>query len=302
MVGEHTLDDSIELQRRAHVLARWDAPVSVHAIVAMLSAHRLDDAQIVAAELASNPNASPTARAVGQALVDSWGMRVGHAIERLQTALRNVDGPLREAYTGDTLAVLELRKLAELTGRERELADWFVDEVLPEKLPRTDGALTMPIAALCLYASPDHASRCLDALETLDPAPAHDRFDGLDGFLRGARAYAYGDVSAAVDAWRGLPSAYYFAASLPSRAFADAGEPELAARCDDVKMSRRPYAGLSRAQPSVARRAAAAGDSARARELATEVVEAWSHADVRIPAVEEMRALLDALMLDADGR
>lgn len=300
--GGQAVDDVAMLQRRAHVLARWDAPVSVHAIIALLSARRVDDAQIVAAELAATPHASPSARAVGQAMVDSWGMRVGHAIDRLKAALLAVDGPLRDAYTGDTLAVLALRKLAELTGRERELADWFVDAMLPAGFPRTDGALTMPITALCMYASPERASRCLDHIEALPSAAAHDRYDGIDEYIRGARSYAHGNVHEAVEAWRGLPSAYYFAASLPSHAFDDAGEPELGARCDEVKMSRRPYAGLSRAQPSMARRAAARGETDRARELAREVIEAWNQADVRIPAVEEMRTLLDALMLDANER
>ncbi|MEM9071526.1 MAG: serine/threonine-protein kinase [Myxococcota bacterium] len=298
--GDHPLEQSLALQRRAHTLARYDAPVTVHAIQAMLGADRIDDAQLLAAELASNPDASPAARAAGLSMTDSWRMRVGHATERLQRALERVE-TMRDGYTGDPLAILTLRKLAELMGRERELADWFVEIAVPDRLPETDGALTMPIAALCMYASSEAAARCFDALDALPPAPAHNHFDGIDDYLRGGRLYASGEITQAVDAWRGLPSAYYFAASLPSTAFEVAGEPELAARCDEVKMSHAPFAGLSRAQPSVARRHAARGEHERARELAEEVIRAWSQADVRIPGVEEMRELLNELMLQPRG-
>ena len=298
--GEHSLEQSLNLQRRAHTLARYDAPVTVHAIQAFLAANRIDDAQLLAAELASNTAAAPNARAVGLAMTDSWSMRVGHATQRLQQALERVER-MRDGYTGDTLAVLLLRKLAELMGRERELADWFVEVAVPQRLPLTDGALTMPIAALCMYASPPAATRCLDALEALPPAPGHSRFDGIDAYMRGARLYASGEIGPAVEAWRGLPSAYYFAASLPTQAFELAGEPELAARCDEVKMSHALFAGLSRVQPSVARRHATRGETAQAKQLAEEVISAWSQADLRIVAVEEMRRLLDELMLHPSG-
>ncbi len=298
--GEHSLEQSLALQRRAHTLARYDAPATVHAIQAFLGADRIDDAQLLAAELASNSHAAPSARAVGLAMTDSWTMRVGHATRRLQESLEQVDR-MRDGYTGDTMAVVNLRKLAELMGREQEIADWFVEVAVPQRLPATDGALTMPIAALCMYASPEGAERCFDELERLPPAPGHSSFDGIGAYMRGARLYAAGETAPAVEAWRGLPSAYYFAASLPSQAFEIAGEPELAARCDEVKMSHALFAGLSRAQPSVARRHASRGETARAKQLAEEVISAWSQADVRIPAVEEMRRLLDELMLQPSG-
>jgi serine/threonine protein kinase len=52
---------------------------------------------------------------------------------------------------------------------------------------------------------------------------------------------------------------------------------------------------FSGAEPRMARRALARGDRARARELAEKVIRAWSTADVKVPAVDEMRRLLQKL-------
>ena len=53
-----------------------------------------------------------------------------------------------------------------------------------------------------------------------------------------------------------------------------------------------PFNGVGLAHVRSARRALAAGDTKRAKELARCIVEAWSTADVPVPAVAEMRALL----------
>jgi hypothetical protein len=74
--------------------------------------------------------------------------------------------------------------------------------------------------------------------------------------------------------------------------FEHIGESSLAARIDAIKMRYRYFAGLSDATPREAQRALARGERARARELAQQVVDAWEVADVVVPAVAEMRALL----------
>jgi hypothetical protein len=51
--------------------------------------------------------------------------------------------------------------------------------------------------------------------------------------------------------------------------------------------------GISLAWVRAARCAEARGDHAHARELAKRVVDAWSMADAPVPAVQEMRALLE---------
>ena len=82
---------------------------------------------------------------------------------------------------------------------------------------------------------------------------------------------------------------------LPTEAFERAGEPDLAARLDARKLAYTFIAGVSEAAPREAKRALAAGDKARAKALAESVVQAWEVADVDVPAVAEMRALLKSL-------
>jgi hypothetical protein len=55
------------------------------------------------------------------------------------------------------------------------------------------------------------------------------------------------------------------------------------------------YHGASLATLRSARRAAARGDHAAARRYAQQVIDAWASADVEVPAVAEMRALLTKL-------
>jgi hypothetical protein len=51
---------------------------------------------------------------------------------------------------------------------------------------------------------------------------------------------------------------------------------------------------VSEAAPREAKRALARGERDKARQIAEKVVKAWEVADVEVPAVTEMRALLRA--------
>jgi hypothetical protein len=146
------------------------------------------------------------------------------------------------------------------------------------------------LVGVCMYASPDVAGRCLKMLE---PHTA------LQPWLRakaaGAGHYARGDLRAAAQAWRPLPLLYGYAMlDLPVDALDHGGEPEAARRLDADILPLTYYAGISLAHPREAERAAKAGDSGRARKLAQEVIDAWGVADVEVPAVTRMRALLAA--------
>jgi hypothetical protein len=79
---------------------------------------------------------------------------------------------------------------------------------------------------------------------------------------------------------------------VPTEIFDSAGEPELAEQIDNELADRAFFHGISAALPRMAKRAFARGDKARARELAQKVIDAWSVADVPVPAVDEMRKLL----------
>jgi hypothetical protein len=76
-------------------------------------------------------------------------------------------------------------------------------------------------------------------------------------------------------------------------AFDRAGEPELAERIDRHNLGPEgPFNGVGLAHLRAAKRAAARGDRARAEKLGRRVIEAWSTADVPVPAVAELKALL----------
>ena len=84
---------------------------------------------------------------------------------------------------------------------------------------------------------------------------------------------------------------------LYAAAFDAAGEADLAERVDARLIAAKDgnYGGASLSHVRSARRAMARGDRARAKQLAQQVVDAWGGADVPVPAVAEMKALLARL-------
>jgi hypothetical protein len=116
---------------------------------------------------------------------------------------------------------------------------------------------------------------------------------GQVSFIQGAEAYARGDDAAAVAAFRQLahrPGS--LGQNLMPAVFDRAGELDLAERIDQrVADTTGPLNGVGLAHVRAARRALARGDRARAEALARKIVDAWSGADVPIPAVAEVRAL-----------
>jgi hypothetical protein len=77
--------------------------------------------------------------------------------------------------------------------------------------------------------------------------------------------------------------------------FEHTGERELVDRVEAAIVDRSAELnGASLALVRAARRAAKRGDAERARALAEKVVQAWSVADEPVPAVTEMRRLVQA--------
>jgi hypothetical protein len=77
--------------------------------------------------------------------------------------------------------------------------------------------------------------------------------------------------------------------------FDRAGLPDIAERIDPLPASTEAWGGASLAHVRAARRALARHESRKARALAQQVVEAWTDADVALPVVAEMKALLARL-------
>lgn len=294
--GELTPERSLEQQRRAVTLSPHDPPLAMHYAMNLLRERRLEDARTVAANLSQAEVPHEVASAYVQTLIDAGLGRFARGIERMQAALGRV-ARLQPGYTGETSSLILLRKLAEITGRTREVGDWFADELVlaePSRLPASPGALDMPMTSLCMYASPDRAVACFDRIAAIHE-DLGTGFEGFAGYLEGGRRYARGDVEGAAAAWRNLVADPYFGSNLPVAAFDAAGEPELGDECAQLQRVWSIYRGLSPVHARGAERAEHAGDAEGARRMAREVIDAWSVADAPVPAVARMRALLERL-------
>ena len=222
--------------------------------------------------------------------------RFGRAHERLLDALMELP-QLGRLVDGDTDALQSLLLLSRVLGRERETADPLVRRFVtaePHRLVVSQPHYELPTISLCMMASPDVATACLAKLRALRSGrqARAGRVDGAAALLEGAERYVAGDMEGATEAWR--PLVRTLAPFLPLDAFDRAGEDGLRQRVARIQLRNESLAGAHPAHVFEARRAAREGDSERARELARRIVDAWGAADVEVPAVDEMRALVEA--------
>jgi hypothetical protein len=284
-------------QRRSFLLAPTGRLNTIGHIVTLIDAGRREEVRTLAARLSALPGQADLADGA-LALVDAAEARVGAAYARLRGLL------LAAPDIGDSvgLSALILYPALELAiglGRGPELADELIRRfVLAEPVRVSTWAATGPrvTANLCLVGSPGVRGACLARLRALTES-GHFRglfWPGAETLLAGAEYWHRGDVAAAVDAWRPY-LATTDTAPILTLLLDDAGETELATRLDRVSLSR---AGMSihglLVHTREARRAHARGDLDTARRHATVVVEAFELADVPVPAVAQMRAILAA--------
>jgi hypothetical protein len=188
-------------------------------------------------------------------------------------------------------------ELAVLLGRGREIADLLVERFLdpePSPLDSTFSSIPMRITAMCaLSSAPD---RCFARFRSLRPRLAGAITPDGDGFMIGAERYAKGDFAAAATAWRPLlDGSMVLASALPDamvEVFERTGADNLAEQVDQEVMKRAgELNGATLGHVRAARRAFKRGDRQKARQLAEQVVKAWSMADDEPPALAEMRRL-----------
>jgi hypothetical protein len=262
--------------------------------MALIDANRLEEARAIAARHAGSMQAFQDVRQYLLVRIETSEVRFGQAFDR---ARRLSLQPYRRGSGARQYGFWIAISLSEILGRARELADeWTLRALLGRKEPPVQGdAFELPLLVLCARASPSIANRCFDRMEAARKAhPESAWWPASQVYLEGARLRARGDVRGAVRAWRRLLNTVGMGllATLPADDFEAAGEPELAARIDAERMSRPYFNGISPAHPGAARRAFRRRDYRKARELAALVIDKWSAADVPVPAVAEMRALL----------
>jgi hypothetical protein len=236
---------------------------------------------------------------VAQALlvqVDGSEGRFGAAIGRAKDALARIDR-FDEGFL--LAAALDAAMVA---GRARDVADGFARRFVLTTPPRLSHghfsarAVAIATAFGCAFASPGVARACFARLQQLVDAKYFRGPEGASGAVTaGLERFAQGDMAGAARAWRPLLHEADGTLSLIAPIALDAaGDADLAERidADNIASGAGNFGGASLAHARSARRALARGEREKARELAQKVVDAWGAADVPIPAVVEMKALL----------
>ncbi|MCB9594183.1 MAG: serine/threonine protein kinase [Sandaracinaceae bacterium] len=293
----HRLDRSIPWLRRAY-LSGGELPLyGIYLSHALLKTDRREEVRAIAARYATG---DPDLRIAGEYLrarVEMSEAHFGRAFDRMASALAERDR-LGDFLYGDTDCVETLMSLASFLGREHEAADPLAERFVlaePHRLMVSEPHYEVSAIAICMRASEPLVQPCFARLRALreDRAARAGRRSTAEALLAGAERYVQGDDAGAVRAWRRLVRNGH--TLIDPEAFVRASELDLLDTLLAALMDRNEFAGIHPAWAFAARRAVARGDTARARELASRVIEAWGAADVPVPAVADMRALLAEL-------
>ena len=287
---------------RAHVLSSLDAHIADTLVNGLLASGDRVAARIIAAEL--RKGGLPLHDVESDLIlsrVDTSEARFGAALEQARSASK--------ISTGDAGWVLAQRfeiawhafELAVLLGRPREIADLLVERFLaPDPAPLDSNSPLAPVRlpAICVRSSaPD---RCFALLRARRRQLSGGSTQDTDAFMRGAERYVKGNLSEAAKHWRPLLGGHKLVASVLPDAMVEVFEltdaVDLAEQLDREVMKRAgEFNGATLGHVRAARRALARGDRAMARQLAEQVVKAWSLADEEPPALAAMRRLLEQL-------
>ncbi|WP_437662543.1 serine/threonine-protein kinase [Sorangium sp. So ce1182] len=289
--------------RRAHVLSPLDTTVAGTLADALLVSGAREEARGVAVALATG--GYPVHRVGSDSLlvrIEASEARFGAALARARRAM---------VVSADDAGWLRVQRLeiawralqvAHVLGRGQEIADLVVERFLDPEPPPLDGAyLDVPLRlpAICAHASPAVSRRCFARFRELRGRLSYSALPDADAFTEGAERYAKGDLAGAARAFRPLlrtPGPFVEVLAEPMvETFERTGETELVARLEAAIADRSSELnGASLALVRSARRAAWRGEDDRARDLARRVLDAWSVADETVPAVAEMRRLVEA--------
>jgi serine/threonine-protein kinase len=274
----------VRYTKRDHVLSPyriWTEAVAEY----LLYDGKRDEARAVSAE--ANSDAL-------RVLIDASDARFGHALARAKDALAQTAPS--EAYAA-MYAAANAAQVALILGRDAD----FVAPLVPKYVDHAgevDVLTAWLIARSCVLAPRAAATACIAKLRELAGTRLMFLQDAgtFDGFVR----FAARDWAGAAAAWRPFAAHPTWqlddVRDLVSTAFERAGEDDLSARIDAPALARPGRGnGVELAWVREARRAAKRGDAAPARKRAQEVIDAWSVADVEVPAVREMRKLITRL-------
>ena len=287
----------IRFSKRAGVLDPYAAVFDLNLADYLFAA---GDREAVRSLAARRSSGDAQQQATAEALlirVDAADGHLGSALSRARAALQAAPSIGRVTQSAGILLSSFTMELALILGRGAEVSDElarrFVLSEPPRLVQNSEFSVYMAIHT-CVLASPEVAVACADRVRRLidDGYFRRGYMGGTLGLVEGVERFVRGDKTGAVDAFRvllqrGRP------AWLLGYVLEAAGQDDLSARVDAPTLERPAfYNGVSRR--TCGRRGArtSAAMQPRARELARAVVDAWGVADVEVPAVAEMRALL----------
>jgi len=295
--------DRLALQQVGFVLAGRHASLALGIMEKLTVLDRPQALGLLAARFkASKHRGHRFTGALISAFRDYGYARPARATNTMRTALLKVDRMGQDALPMSLRWSLDLLRFSdELTGTGSDAIDAVLKGVVLATPPRTDWAgddgWALGMAALTLHASRDVALPALARIrkQLLDPARAPGTMrlprTEVTQFLDGLKLAIEGNATGAAKSWRTLVQNGGWHGWLDPATFDAAGEPELGSRIDAPRIT---FAGriISARHYREAKRAAARGDHEQARKLATMFVDHYGAADVPIPGVKEMRALV----------
>jgi eukaryotic-like serine/threonine-protein kinase len=267
----------------------------------LIGAGRLEEVRALAAYFTGEAPEERSLRAYLLGRVDFAEGRLSVGFERLRRELLarhpGVVIGLQPALVENALQV------GAMLGRVHELADALVERFVlsgnDDAVIRKEGLWVT--AAVCFHASPPVLQKCAASLADRFVPGKTTSFEwtyGGEEMFRALQALARGDRKAMIAEIRKMQSSsgQRTLGEIPS-VLVEVGAPDLAQSIDEENLTL--YAkllnGPAPSAPPMAERAFRRGDLKRARELAQAVVDHWSHADVALPQVAQMRALLKKL-------
>jgi hypothetical protein len=286
--------------RRAYALAPYNVIVSIEMTDRLFEQGLREEARTIAV---SQQDGGPLQREAGSTMMLRVAVAEGKLGGGLDRAMRALRGPPGAGYSVNLrwgLAVLATH-IAWTLGRPREVSDAFLPGLLEgwtSLVDSTDGDAPARLATLCALASKDLAARCFEKLESMITTGSFANVTETSrAVVDGANRYRLGDYAGASRKFRLAAQNPIGPVRIAQDVIADAferhGDDALVELVDAPSLEAAGSGGeVSLANVRAARRAMKAGDREKAKCEAERVIKAWSVADVDVPAVAEMRALL----------
>ena len=299
---DESLDSAqrIAWARRAYLVAPDWSHWGLKLGEALVRAGRGEEARALAGEmLLRGPAMDEGAQGV-LVRVDASEAHFGAALDRGMQLLQSM---AVYGAPSDWSILNALLDVAVIVGKAPALADAFARRFVLLDPPRLVRGHVLgrdvpdAVARACALSSRDVSKRCFARVHDLLMSK-YFRWPGgtSDAEISGLARFGAGDMKGAAEAWRPLAQGDVDRRLFPV-AFDAAGDPDMAERVDAKLMASGDgsYDGVSLSHVRSARRAMKRGDRERAKQLAQQVVDAWGAADMLVPEVAEMKALLTRL-------